>query len=139
MNEVDSTYEQAIEHQETAFRIAPTISKYRDFLDNHLQNFSHWLTKTRRFEQALKTVEKRQSLWPASHTQQVEIAGQLADEAVSLATDKNSQAEAVQFGLAAKRALELAQDAGLSVQSIINQDPSSSLAKLKSLTELARP
>lgn len=137
--EVDENYQLAIEHQEKAFHRAPSVSRYRAFLDNHYLNFVRWLTETNRFEQALETVQRRQALWPANDPQQVVIAGQLADAAVALASDKGRQAEAVRYGQAAKRALEVAKDAGLSVQSKLEQDSSSSLAKLKSLTESARP
>lgn len=137
--EVDDFYQRAVEHQKQAYSIAPTVSKYREFLDNHLLNFSRWLTKTNRFEPALEIVKQRQALWPADDRQQVVIAEHLADSAVSLAADSRKQAEAERYALAAKQALELAQEAGLSVQSILKQDPSSSLAKLKSLTESARP
>ena len=137
--EVDDFYQRAIEHQENAYRTAPSVSKNRKFLDNHLWNFSRWLTETNRCERALEIVGQRQALWPADDPQQVVIAEHLADAAVSLASDKRKQAEAQRYAMAAKRALELAQDAGLSVQSMLKQDSSSSLAKLKSLTESARP
>ncbi len=139
LGEVDEAYALAIRHQERALQSAGTIAKYRKFLDNHLLNYSLWLTETNRFEQALELAQQRQALWPADDPQQVAIAGQLADAAVKLAADQRKQAEAVRYGKAAKRALELAQDAGLGVQSILEQDSSSSLANLKSLMESARP
>lgn len=139
VGEVDDGYRRALEHQEHAYALAPGVSKYREFLDNHLHNFTGWLTETNRFELALETVKQRQALWPADHRKQVVIAGQVADLAVTLAANKRKQAEAARYGQAAKRALELAQDAGLSVQSILKQDSSSSFANLKSLTESARP
>lgn len=137
--DVDDNYQRSIEHQRKAIQSAPSISRYREFLDNHLLNFSRWLTETNRFEQALETIEQRRALWPADSRRQLVIAGQLADAAVALAADKRHTSEAVQYGQAAKRVLDLAQEAGLGVQFILKQDSSSSLANLKSLTESARP
>ena len=138
-NDVDENYRLAIDYQSAALRAAPALTEYRDFLDNHLLNYSRWLTETNRYDLALETVKQRQELWPANHPHQLIIARQLADAAFGLAADSRKRVEAVRFGQAAKQALELAQDAGLSVQSVLKQDSFSSLAKLKSLTESASP
>ncbi len=115
-DKVDEHYRLAIEHQSRAHELAPSISTYRKFLDNHLFNYGHWLTETNRIDLALETVKQRQDLWPADDPQQVVIASQLVEAADELAVDKRRQAVAERFRTAAKRVLQMAQDAKPSVQ-----------------------
>ncbi|MCC6508734.1 MAG: serine/threonine protein kinase [Pirellulaceae bacterium] len=139
INEVDANYDLAIEFQRQAVNAAPKVPAYRNFLDNHLANYSQWLRNSGRHELAIQRLVESRQLWPANHTHQLTVAKRMAQAAVDTATLDKNLAAANSYAEAAKETLHLANDAGLSVQSLMAVEPFSSLAKLKSLTELARP
>jgi tetratricopeptide (TPR) repeat protein len=139
ISEVDQNYQLAIENQWAAHKAAPSVAVYREFLDTHYHNYVRWLTETGRYDAALGASQDRQKVWDSNDPHQMAIARQLADAAIALAADKRKQSQAILFGQAANHVLEVAEQAGLSVQSYYQQDSYSSLAKLKWLMESARP
>ncbi len=139
VSEVDECYRLAIEHQTRAKDQSPEMTVYREFLDTHLWNYIQWLTKIQSFDRALVQIKARQELWTGDFPRQMVVARDIAEVALKLAADKRKQTAAVRYALAANEMLEIAQSANFGVQSYLKQDSFSSLAKLKSLTESARP
>lgn len=132
MSAVDAAYERAVQYQQQALDAAPSVASYREYLDNHLRNYSVWLRRTHRDQQGLETALKRRDLWtPSEHPEPlVAVARDLAEGAVELSTSGKKSAVAERYAAAALETLRLVQEAGHGVQSVLAQEPFSSLAKI---------
>jgi tetratricopeptide (TPR) repeat protein len=141
MQAIDAAFERAIAYQRQALQAAPEVEKYREFLDNHLRNYSAWLRNSRRDEQGLAAALERRILWSGNARKLVLVASDLADAALDLAEKGNRQGVARRYADAAVETLGLAQNAGLAqshgvtVQQLLARQPFSSLAQVKSPTD----
>lgn len=138
---VDAAFESAIAYQRQARQLAPKVNRYRDFLDKHLVNYSAWLKKTHRYEQALAIALERRILWAGNAGILVGVASDLAEDALSIASDSNRQGVAQRYADAVMETLGLAQKAGLveshgvTIRQVLSQYPFSSLGKINSPTD----
>ena len=124
---VDEAFEKALEYQRLAVAAAPGVASYREFLDNHLQNYALWLGKTGRDELACQQAAQRRELWRSDSQRLVNLARQLTDTALSSANPKTARL----YADAAWETLRLASNQGEGIELLLSQEPFSSLTKLR--------
>jgi hypothetical protein len=103
------------------------VTSYREFLDNHLQNYALWLGKTGRDELACQQAAQRRELWRSDSQRLVNMARQLTDTALSSANPKTARL----YADAAWETLRLASNQGEGIELLLSQEPFSSLTKLR--------
>ncbi len=132
---IADAFENALQCQRRAVELAPKVQRYREFLDNHLVNYSAWLRRQGKDDRVLELTLQRRELWPGDGRRQMAIAAELADTALQKARIGKKNANVDAYLAAVRESVRLALEADPSVQSSLSKEPFSSLAKIRSLTD----